>query len=361
MTKPIVFRPDRRATRNAAASSFVRAATVALIAAVGRSVDEPDVLARRLYPGERDVGLVLRAATAPASTTQSGWAAELTNVGAITDLLSILAPASAAAAVFAQCLNWQWPTGVSGLSIPTLNVSPSFAAWIGQSSPYPVVDFVSSRVTVTPKKIGTIATFTREMFQYSTPAIEQLVRLAIAESLGLALDSRLFSSTAADSVSPPGLFAGISPLTASTATIPSEAMAEDLANVIASVSSVAANAPIVLVAAPRQAAAIRVRTDIDYQTYSSSVLPDKTIVALATNAFVSVGDLAPQFETALEAVFHSEASAPAPIGTPGTPNVVAAPTVSAWQQDVVALKMKFAINWTLRSPSGVAYLNNVGW
>jgi hypothetical protein len=323
-TAPIrrIVPEDNGHGKRALATSFVRAAVASLVSADSKRIETAEKVAARMWPSDPTCATITKAASSPADSVTSTWAGALTNVNAVVDLLSVLSPSSAGAALLAQCLAFNWPTGVSGLSVPTLDVSANYAKWIAQAAPFPVVDFVSSRATGGPKKLGVISTFTREMFSYSTPAIEQLVRLAIAESVGLALDARLFSNTAADTASPPGLFVGIPALTAATnPAIPSELMAADLGEIIAAVSSVSGNNPIVIVASPRQAAALRVRTDIDFPTFSSAALPDKTIVAVATNALFSVGDTAPRFETSLEALYHSESSAPQPIGSSG--NVVA--------------------------------------
>jgi hypothetical protein len=344
--------------KRAMATSFVRAATASLIAANNKHMVPREQIAAKVWPDDRNVGLVIRTATAPADTVTPGWAGAMTNVGAVADLLSVLAPAYAGPALLARCLSLQWPNGVSGLSVPTLDTSPNYARWVGQGQPFPVMDFVSSRVTVNPKKIGAIATFSREIFNYSTPAIEALVRLAISESLGLAIDQRLFSNSAADAVSPPGILGAA--LGASNDPIPSECMASDVAEIIATVSSVAGNSSIVLIASPRQAAGLRVRTDIDFPTLSSSALPDKSIAAVATNALFSVGDSAPQFEASLEAVYHAEGSTPAPIVPQGS-SQISSPVVSAWQQDIVALKVRFSINWALRNSAGAAWITGTSW
>jgi hypothetical protein len=138
-------------------------------------------------------------------------------------------------------------------------------------------------------------------------------------------------------------------------------MAADLGELVAAVSSVAGNNPIVLVASPRQAAAIRVRTDVDFPIFSSAALADKTAAAIETNALFSVGDTAPRFDTSVGATLHMEDTTPLPISTPGSPATVAAPTRSLWQTDCVALKMQFVIDWALRNSAGVAYTTGVGW
>jgi hypothetical protein len=359
--RPLVPEDRDRHGKRAFATSFVHAAVASLIAANSKGIQDRDDIAARLWPADRDIPTVLKAASAPADTVTPGWAGALAPVGAIVDLLNMLAPSSAGVALLRACLSFNWPVGVNGLSVPALDANAAYAQWIAQAAPFPVIDLASSRVTVNPKKIGCIVTYSRETFSYSTPQIEQLVRLAISESLSLALDARLFSSTAADATSPPGLFVGISALTPSNNSIPSEALASDVAELVAAVSAVSGNSPIILVASPRQAAALRVRTTaVEFPTFSSPALADKSVAAIASNALFSVGDDAPRFDASIETLLHM-ADAPAQIGTPGSPNVVAAPTRSLYQTDVVALKMRFSINWALRNSAGVAWISGTNW
>jgi hypothetical protein len=256
---PLKF--DRAAEGRAFAQSVLRACTASLIAANRKGQSCAD-LAAKLWPSDRDVGLVLRAASAPADTTTSTWAAPLTNIGAVVDLISLLSPASAAAALLSRCISIPWPEGVSGISMPALAPDPAAAAWTAQGDPLQVIDLV-----------------------------------------------------------------------------------------------VAANNPIVLVASPRQAAAIAVRADINFPTLASSAMPDKSLAAIATNALFSVGDSAPRFDTSLASSLHMDSS-PGQLGIPGTPNTISAPARSVWQTDCIALKMQFSINWALRSSAGVAWINN---
>jgi hypothetical protein len=150
----------------------------------------------------------------------------------------------------------------------------------------------------------------------------------------------------------PGLFNGITPTTASTSTIASEAMAEDISRLIALTSTVAGGNEIVLVMSPRQAASMQVRTDIE--TFASSALADGTVAAIATNALVSVGDSTPEFRASYEASFHMEDTSPLPLGT-------ASPARSPFQTDCLALRLRLSLSWAPRDPRGVAFCQNVGW
>jgi hypothetical protein len=169
----------------------------------------------------------------------------------------------------------------------------------------------------------------------------------------------LLSAAAGDAVTPTGIFSGITPLAASTQAIASEAMTEDLARVSAAVATVAGNNPVVLILSPRQAASMKLRTDIgQFEVYASSALADGTVAAIATNALASVGDLVPEFAASLEATFHMQTTALPLVAASGTP---AAPAKSLWQTDCLALRLRCSLNWALRSPQGAAWITGCNW
>jgi hypothetical protein len=101
--------------------------------------------------------------------------------------------------------------------------------------------------------------FTREVFLHSVPNIEAFVGDVLRQSVGHTLDTIMLDTTAGDTVRPAGLRNGISGQTASALTIDTEAMYDDLDVLIGLVSAAAGSSPIVIVAAPRQAAAIKMR------------------------------------------------------------------------------------------------------
>jgi hypothetical protein len=67
-------------------------------------------------------------------------------------------------------------------------------------------------------------------------------------------------------------------------------------------------------------------------------LPAKTIAAHQTAIVSGSNDRA--VRTSKEAVYYEEATTPAAIGTPGSPNVVAAPVRSVFQTDAIAVRVR---------------------
>jgi hypothetical protein len=310
-------------------------------------------VARREWPSDRGIVPVIKATTLPADTQTPTWAAVFGHVQNL-DVVSLLAPGSAAVKFLARCLSFEWG-GCATLNLPTMAPNASAMAWQAEGQPGPVHDFVTSGVSITPRKILSTCVFSREMAEYSTPSFEMLVRLALSESLSLALDSTLFSAAAGTAVKPPGLFAGVVPLTASASSVASEAMTEDASRLISAVSAISMDNPILLVMAPRQAVAMKLRADIgQFEVYSSPAMADGSVAAVASNALVSVGDAQPQFRASHEASLHMEDSTPMPLGT-------ASPTRTPFQTDCLVLRLSQSLNWGLRDARGVALIQNCVW
>jgi hypothetical protein len=136
-------------------------------------------------------------------------------------------------------------------------------------------------------------------------------------------------------------------------------MAADIATLVTAVSAVAGNAPIIIVAAPAQAAALRLwnRVNLDYEVLASSGLAAGVVVAIASNALVSAVDPAPRFEIAKDTALHFDNSSPLDITT----TAVAATVKNLFQSDLVGLRTIFELSWGLHDPAGLAWLGSVTW
>src|SRR5205085_1285972 len=103
------------------------------------------------------------------------------------------------------------------ISLPSRAATPTVGgSFVGQGAPIPVRQAAFAATTLTPKKMGVISTFTREIAEHSTPSIEALLRQAIQEDTAVAIDSVLLDATAASAIRPAGLKNGVSGLTATT-------------------------------------------------------------------------------------------------------------------------------------------------
>jgi hypothetical protein len=343
---------SRRHTRDEAAQSYFRAVTASVMSRGSRG-EAPSTILRRGWPGDGDADTILKAASNPAMTTVPAWAGALT-MQRPADFIGTLAPSSCGLALLSKCLQFEWPQGVNSLVVPAIDVSPARTPWQQEGQPISTVMFTTSvSAPMTPAKIASITVLSREILEYSLPSAEQMVRVALGESLGLSIDTALLGSAAATATTPAGIFNGVTPLPASTQTIASEQAVEDLANITAAVNAVSGNNPVILLASFKQAASLKARMDIT-DALPCSVFPPNTVAAVASNGLASISDTVPEFMVTTEPSVFMD-TAPGAIGTTGGTQK------SMFQEDVVAIRIKFKLTWVLRSPLAVAWINGVSW
>jgi hypothetical protein len=297
---------------------------------------------------------VLKAATSPASTTVSGWAAELIQV-TNAQWISSLAPSA-----FAQLAD-----ATLGLSyaedaivrIPGRSASPEAnGAFIGQGDAIPVRRINMTASLMTPRKLGVISTFTAEIGRGSQPNLEAVLREEIVADTTLTIDAILLDDQPATTVRPAGLRNGVTPLTAAAAGL--QAMATDIKALIGAIGP-AAN--IGLLANPVQAAALAALYPADtFTVITSASVPLGTVIAVDLAAFIHVSGL-PEFDLSTEAVVHEESETPLPLSATGTPNVISAPERSFFQTDVIGIRMIWRLMWQLRRTGAVAVVESVNW
>ena len=132
---------------------------------------------------------------------------------------------------------------------------PSFTATsasflLSQGANVPVHKFDFGKFVYLPvKKLVTITSYTRELFQHSVPNIEAAVRATILEGHGPGARLDYARRDAADVTRPAGLLAGITDRPAMPLR-PRPAMKEDVGALGAAVSAVAGNRPILFIAVP---------------------------------------------------------------------------------------------------------------
>jgi capsid protein len=352
MVRSQPIRPDYAAAAlrgGDAVTPLVRAAIATANNVFDRNVSASE-FARRNW-NDRAVEYVLRAAVSPATTTTPGWAQELSPV-TLAFLASLVGP-SAGADLLGRGIQLRFD-GAKAISLPT--IAPGQTGFVGEGKAIPVVQFqTASGVKLEPHKLALITTLTREMIESSNA--EMIIRAVLSESAARGLDAALFSSNAGTADSPPGLLNGITPQTASTATPLLDAMVADLSALGGAVARVAGS-NIVFVAAPEQALAVNLRAPDFAYSILASQLPVKTVIAIAAPALVSGFDPVPQIEASREPELHMDAAATDIVSGGGA---VASPTMTLFQGDKLALKMRMRAAWALRAPSAIAFMQNVAW
>lgn len=350
---------------------IVRAAAVNLLAhATGRDVET--VLEQR-YASDDGTAMVVKAAVAGATTTQSGWAAELVNT-AMTDFLETLRPISVYPTLAAAGGGrLAFGPNQGAIKIPSRAPTPSIAgSFVGEGAPIPVRRLGLQAITLSPKKMGVISVFSREIARYSTPAIEALVRQEIEADTALTIDTLLLDANAGNAVRPAGLLAGVTALTA-TAGGGNAAILGDLKKLRASFITANAGRNLVLLMNPQQSDSLALTPGPDgtlgwadsilarYQVISSTTVPVGRVILIDAADFVSATGDTPEFELSNEATIHMEDTSPQQISAAGTPNVVAAPVQSMFQTAQIALRMLMDVSWAMRRTGMVAWIDGVTW
>lgn len=349
---------------------LVRGEVVALMAHIHR---QPMVeVAKTLYGADEVTNWLVRAAVNPATTTFPTWAAELVQT-AIADFLNLLPRDSIYPRLSGMGARFSF--GRNGaIKVPARSPTPSISgAWVGEGAPIPVRRLGLTSVTLTPKKLGVISTFTRELAQHSTPAIEGVIREAMGEDTAVTVDTTLIDDQPASTIRPAGLLDGVTPIAPSGATDPSVAMVSDFKALIGAITANLGGRNIALLMNPEQGLSINfMQTTTGEFLFASAdeagrrfgvtpiispTVPAGTVIAIDAADFASATGDVPEYDVSDQATIHEEDTNPLPINA-GTPAV---PTRSLWQTASFGVRMLLDMNWAMRRTGMVAYIENVAW
>jgi hypothetical protein len=351
--QPIPFRLDPGATRETAVASLVRSALA--IARGVREAHSPADIAQRTWGREasRDVALVMRSASTPATTTGVGWADTIAHI--TMQFIATLVPQSAAAGLIDRGLQLAFD-GSRTINLPVMSLTPS-AGFIGETKAIPIVQYTTAAGTsLSPHKFAVMTSLTSEMAAASNA--EAILRTQLANAAALGLDSAMFSTAAGTADQPAGLLNGVSATTASSASVLTDAMLSDLSTLGGAVARVAGG-NVCYIAAPEQSIAIGINIpDFGYPVLPTSALPKGTVIAIAPAAFASAFDPMPSVDASIEAEAHMETVPGEIVTAAGT---IAAPIASVFQTDRILLRMRMPVAWTMRATGAIAWAQNVVW
>lgn len=350
---------------------IIRAAVVNGIAAHMHQ-DPLDVM-ERIYGQDEGVAMVVKAAVNPATTTAAGWAAELVNT-AMSDFIETLRPQSVYPSL-AEAGGGRLTFGPNSgaIKIPARSSTPSIGgSFIGEGAAIPVRRLALTSVTLSPKKMGVITTFTREMAKYSIVALESMLRQEIVFDTAITLDSVLLGTGAGSADVPAGLLNGVTATTA-TAGGGAAAILGDIKALRAPFDAANAGDGLMLLMNPAEAESLNLTPGADgtlgwaagiisrYRLAISTAIPAGRVIMVRAADFASATGDVPEFELSNDATVHMEDTTPLAIGTAGTPNVVAAPVRSFFQTGVSGLRMIMDVSWVMRRTGMVRYIDSVTW
>ena len=347
--------------------SVVRACTAAILHYIRGPHQSagPEAILDATWPGDRTArAIVTRAATAPASTTQSGWAAELA-INATGSFLASLSIASAAAQLFTNAVRLSLD-GVATIRLPyvapTAGIAPPF---IGEGLPGPVRQAsLGSAITLGPaRKMLVLTALTNELNDHSVPNAEAVMRQVLTESAARQVDAAVFSTTAGDAVTHPGLLYGVTPIAATTGG-GLAAVVGDIENLVAAIAAAGGGRRVMLFVTPGKAVSLPVlapgiQVEI-VPTPALAATPD-TVVAVDPSGIFSAYDGSPTIDVSQEATLHFEDSSPLQLTTgPAGSAVIASPARNLFQVDSFSLRLRLPVAFVSR-PGFTQVVNSVTW
>jgi hypothetical protein len=93
---------------------------------------------------------------------------------------------------------------------------------------------------------------------------------------------------------------------------------------------------------------------------SSAYVPAGTVIAITPKGLAAGYAGIAEIETSTAATVVMDDTNPAPIGTPGTPPVVGAPALSAFQSGLIVIKVRGRCAWCVQ-PGAVAVVTGAAW
>src|SRR5262249_30888607 len=258
--------------------------------------NSPEREAKAMFGDDHVTDIMLRAASAPAMTTTTNWAQSLAGV-AIYDLIQSITSLSAGADLIDHALKLNMD-GIAELHVPGRALGAAAAgAWVGEGGAVPVraVSFTNAAI-LRPRKLAILSVVSREMAESGN--IEAVLRATLGEATGLALDLAMFSTFVGDATKPPGLFAGVSPIAATTGG-GTAAMVADIGSLFAALAANSGGKTAVIIAALPQAVKLKLTAGpkFDYDIIASTALPTGTVAALEIASFVSGFGSTAEFNT----------------------------------------------------------------
>lgn len=322
-------------------------------------------IAQEIYPGKQRVlhGLahpgqfVERGITSPATTINPAWAAELAgqrNVGVI--------PQIAPQSIYAQLSQRgiRVALGANGsMRIISRPDSPGAGGFfVGEGAPIPVRALELTAAALTAKNAAVISYFTREIATYSVPAMESLIRVALAEDTTASIDGILLDANTADAIRPAGIRNGV-PITAPTTGGDLAALVGDFRGLAAAITVTGGMSDPVVIVDEASAMMIDLLSPVTtLPVLSSASVPAKTMIMIDAGDYASIEGDEPDISGSNEAVLHAS---DVPLSLVDSAGLVASPQMALWQQACFALRLITQTDWTMRRPGRVAWTSPVTW
>lgn len=323
------------------------------------------------YPGQEAVGMIVKADQTIGTTTVSGWASELVqtvNQG----FLDALMPYSIYPTLRSRGIGVNFD-GIGTVSLPSRTAGGAGGGFVAEGSPIRVGRITTAATTMTPKKMGVIVPFSRELAKRSTPAIEALVRQSILEDTAVILDGAIIDTTASSTARPAGLLNGVSAAASGYGGGDYQAVLADFGALLAPFYTANAADNITVLMNPIQGLKLAMMPGPDGVIGSfmgairdrvtfleSTTVPANRLIALRNSDFATALGDAPEFDISEQATVHMEDTTPLEIVS-GTGPTTADPVRSFFQTATIGVRMLMDVSWKMRRSGMVQWIDTTTW
>jgi HK97 family phage major capsid protein/HK97 family phage prohead protease len=313
---------------------------------------------------------VIKAAMAPATTTDSTWAGPLVTYNNLQEeFIELLRPLTVI-------------ERIPGLRRVPFNIKvpretgATTAYWVGQGSPKPLSQGAFDTVTLDFSKIAGITTMTQELLKFSRPNAEPILINSLTKAIAYLMDRDFLDPSKAVStgVSPASITNGAGTVTATGTT--TAAFRTDFGTLISqfSLNNNGSLADLVIVMSQTQA----LRLALMRNDFGSKEFPDLTkdggsiegfpvvasenivgnggsptdgwpIVAMRASDILLADDGAVDVDISTEASLQMD-------NAPDSPNTASTVMMSLWQNNLVGIRCERFINWVKARTTSVYYI-----
>jgi hypothetical protein len=336
-------------------------------------------IAKSMYPNDRRIENILKAAVTAGSTNSGSWAENL------------VSDESAVFADFVEFLRPQTILGKFGVDgVPALRNVPfntplvgqtdgGEAYWTGEGKPKGLTGFDFSRTTLPELKVATIAVVTDELLRRSSPSADMLIRDSLAGAIRGRLDTDFInpSKAASAGISPASITNGVTP-TASSGDDADAVRADIRALMQTFINNNISPASGVFIMSTLTALSLSLMTTITGtkefpgMTMNGGILEGlpcivseyvPTVSAGSYVVLVNANDIWLGDEGGIMIDVSREASLEMLDSgfTQNALNGTGSSLVSLWQNNLMGFRAERMINWAKRRSAAVAVLSEVTW
>lgn len=353
-------------------AAFTRFA-MALAASKGNPMAAERIALER-YRSTPEVAMVLKAAVAAGTTTDTTWAAPLVEYQNMqSEFIELLRPMTVMGQMSgfrAIPFNVRMPRQTSGAS----------ANWVGQGAPNPVSRLNFDAVTMPHSKLAVIVAITEELARMSSPSAEATVRQDLLETVSQFIDVQFLDPTIAGStVRPGGVTNGITVRESTGLTVAQ--ITNDLNFLLTAMTTgnIAMRAPYWVLHTRTKNFLMTLRTSQDVYAFrdemargtllgipfvSSNNMPlrdqDTPVSPASLEGYIFLMDASEIF-MADDGETMLDVSREASLQMDDAPTAGAASLVSLWQNNMVGIRAERYIHWKRRRDAAVGVISKVAY